>query len=120
VLFAAPGMPAGTDGAGWIAFDDDPPMARLIGTVALVLIPFEGGIAAGWRQLWPVLAPVVSLAVIGTAVSAVIVALGAAALFEFSLLEGLLLGAILAATHGAAAFARMRGAALACALRGAA
>jgi potassium/hydrogen antiporter len=108
VLFAALGMLVGTDGVGWIAFDDYP-MARLIGTVALVLILFEGGLAAGWRQLRPVLAPAVSLAVVGTVVTAVIVGLAAAALFEFSLLEGLLLGAILAATDGAAVFALMRG-----------
>ena len=108
VLFAALGMLVGTDGAGWIAFDDYR-LARLIGTVALVLILFEGGLAAGWRELRPVLRPAVSLAVIGTVVTAVIVGLAAAALFEFSLLEGLLLGAILAATDGAAVFALMRG-----------
>lgn len=108
VLFAALGMLVGTDGAGWIAFDDYR-MARLIGTVALVVILFEGGLAAGWRQLRPVLGPAVSLAVIGTLVTALIVGLAAAALFEFSLLEGLLLGAILAATDGAAVFALMRG-----------
>jgi potassium/hydrogen antiporter len=108
VLFAALGMLVGTDGAGWIAFDDYR-MARLIGTVALVVILFEGGLAAGWRQLRPVLGPAVSLAVIGTVVTALIVGLAAAALFEFSLLEGLLLGAILAATDGAAVFALMRG-----------
>jgi cell volume regulation protein A len=108
VLFAALGMLVGSDGTGWIAFDDYR-LARLIGTVALVLILFEGGLAAGWRQLRPVLGPAVSLAVVGTAVTAVIVGLAAAALFEFSLLEGLLLGAILAATDGAAVFALMRG-----------
>ena len=108
VLFAALGMLVGTDGAGWIAFDDYR-LARLIGTVALVLILFEGGLAAGWRELRPVLGPAVSLAVVGTVVTAVIVGLAAAALFEFSLLEGLLLGAILAATDGAAVFALMRG-----------
>ena len=108
VLFAALGMLVGTDGAGWIAFDDYR-LARLIGTVALVLILFEGGLTAGWRELRPVLGPAASLAVIGTVVTAVIVGLAAAALFEFSLLEGLLLGAILAATDGAAVFALMRG-----------
>src|SRR5581483_915420 len=67
VLFAALGMLVGTDGAGWIAFDAYR-MARLIGTVALVVILFEGGLAAGWQQLRPVLGPAVSLAVIGTVV----------------------------------------------------
>lgn len=108
VLFAALGMAVGSDGLGWIAFDDYR-LARLIGTAALVVILFEGGLAAGWRQLRPVLLPAASLAVIGTVVTAAIVGLAAGALFELSLLEGLLLGGILAATDGAAVFALMRG-----------
>jgi cell volume regulation protein A len=108
VLFAGLGMAVGSDGLGWIAFDDYR-LARLIGTVALVLILFEGGLAAGWRELRPMLLPAVSLAVVGTVVTAAIVGVAAGALFDFSLLEGLLLGAILAATDGAAVFALMRG-----------
>jgi cell volume regulation protein A len=46
VLFAALGMLVGSDGLGWIAFDDYR-LARLIGTVALTLILFEGGLASG-------------------------------------------------------------------------
>jgi hypothetical protein len=43
--------------------------------------------------------------VIGTVVTAVMVGAGASVLFDFSVLEGLLPGAILAATGGAAVFA---------------
>jgi cell volume regulation protein A len=49
------------------------------------------------------------LAVAGTIVTALIAGLAATWLFDFSLLEGLLLGAILAATDGAAVFALLRG-----------
>jgi cell volume regulation protein A len=108
VLFAGLGMLVGTDGLGWIAFDDYH-LARLIGTVALVLILFEGGLAAGWREVRPVLRPAVMLAVIATALTAAIVGVAASGLFDFSLLEGLLLGATLAATDGAAVFALLRG-----------
>lgn len=108
VLFAALGMVVGSDGFGWIAFDDYR-LARLIGTVALVLILFEGGLAAGWVRVRPVLRPALMLAVIGTVLTAAIIGLAATALFDVSLLEGLLLGAILAATDGAAVFALMRG-----------
>lgn len=108
VLFAGLGMLVGTDGLGWIAFDDYH-LARLIGTVALVLILFEGGLAAGWGELRPVLRPAVLLAVIATVLTAAIIAVAASGLFDFSLLEGLLLGATLAATDGAAVFALMRG-----------
>jgi cell volume regulation protein A len=101
-------MLVGSDGFGWIAFDDYK-LARMIGTVALVLILFEGGLAAGWRELRPVLRPAVLLAVVATVLTAAIVGLAASGLFDFSLLEGLLLGATLAATDGAAVFALLRG-----------
>jgi cell volume regulation protein A len=107
ILFAGLGMLIGSDGLGWVAFDDYR-LARLIGTVALVLILFEGGLAAGWVQLRRVLRPALLLAVIGTMLTAAIVGLAASALFDFSLLEGLLLGAILSATDGAAVFALLR------------
>ncbi len=54
ILFLATGMVIGSDGLGWIAFDDYR-LARLIGTIALVLILFEGGLSAGWGQIRPVL-----------------------------------------------------------------
>ena len=108
ILFAGLGMLVGSDGLGFIAFDDYR-LARLIGTIALVLILFEGGLASGWSEVRPVLRPALLLAVIGTVVTAAIVGLAASTLFNFSVLEGLLLGAILAATDGAAVFALMRG-----------
>ena len=67
VLFLAVGMLIGTDGLGWIDFEDYP-LARLIGTVALVFILFEGGLATGLPEIRPVLRPATALAVIGTAV----------------------------------------------------
>jgi cell volume regulation protein A len=108
VLFAGLGMLVGSDGLGWIPFADYE-LARLIGTIALVLILFEGGLASGWRELRPVLPPALALATVGTTLTALIVGLVASALFDFSMLEGLLLGAILAATDGAAVFALLRG-----------
>ncbi len=108
VLFVGVGMLVGSDGLGWLDFENYR-LARLIGTIALVLILFEGGLAAGWGQLRPVLRPALMLAVVATAVTAVIVGLAAAWLFGFSLLEGLLLGSILSATDGAAVFALLRG-----------
>jgi cell volume regulation protein A len=108
VLFAGLGMLVGSDGLGWIAFADYR-LARLVGTIALVLILFEGGLSAGWRELRPVLRPALTLAVVGTVATAAVVGLAAVSLFDFSALEGLLLGATLAATDGAAVFALLRG-----------
>ena len=111
VLFLAVGMVVGSDGAGWIYFDDYE-LARTIGVIALALILFEGGLTAGLLEIRPVLPAAISLALVGTALTAVIAGLAAAALFDFSTLEGLLVGAILATTDGAAIFALLRGSTL--------
>jgi cell volume regulation protein A len=108
ILFAGLGMLVGSDGLGLIPFDNYR-LARLIGTIALVLILYEGGLAAGWSEVRPVLRPALLLAVVGTVVTAAIVGLVASTLFDFSVLEGLLLGAILAPTDSAAVFALLRG-----------
>jgi cell volume regulation protein A len=111
VLFLGVGMAIGSDGLGWIDFDNYV-RARDIGIVALALILFEGGLVAGWGEIRPVLGSAVSLAVLGTLLTAAICGLAATWLFDFSLLEGLLLGSIVAATDGAAIFAMLRGSAL--------
>ncbi|MEA2272136.1 MAG: potassium/hydrogen antiporter [Solirubrobacteraceae bacterium] len=107
VLFLGLGMAVGTDGAGWVDFTDYR-LARSVGIVALALILFEGGLTSGLREVRPVLAAAASLALVGTIVTAVVAGLAAAWLFDFSTLEGLLLGAILSATDSAAIFALLR------------
>jgi cell volume regulation protein A len=111
VLFLALGMLVGSDGFGWIEFDDYE-TARIVGVVALALILFEGGLAAGFKEIRPVLLPSAGLAIVGTITTAVIAGLAAAWLFDFTILEGLLLGSILSSTDGAAVFAVLRGSTL--------
>lgn len=111
VLFLGVGMLVGSDGLGWVDFSDYE-LAREIGIVALALILFEGGLNAGWGEIRPVLKPVLSLAFLGTLITAVICGLAATWLFDLPLLEGLLLGAIISSTDGAAIFALLRGTAL--------
>jgi potassium/hydrogen antiporter len=107
LLFLFLGMAIGTDGLGWIDFDDYA-LARRIGIIALALILFEGGLTSGLLEIRPVLAPALSLAVVGTIVTAVVTGLAAALLFDLSTLDGMLLGSVLAATDGAAIFALLR------------
>ena len=111
LLFLGLGMAIGSDGLGWIDFNDYE-LARTIGTIALALILFDGGMRAGIAEIRPVLAPAISLATLGTAITAVLTGLVAAWLFDLSTLEGLLLGAIVASTDGAAIFALLRGSTL--------
>lgn len=107
VLFLGVGMLVGSDVLGWLDFDDYE-LARRVGVVALALILFEGGLTSGLKEIRPVLGSAVSLAFIGTLGTAVIVGLGASLFFDFSTLEGLLLGSVLASTDGAAIFALLR------------
>ena len=111
VLFLGVGMALGSDAVGLISFSDYE-LARFLGTTALAMILFEGGLAAGWRVIRPVLAPALSLALVGTLVTAIVTGLAAAWLLDLSTLEGLLLGSILSATDGAAIFAVLRGSTL--------
>jgi potassium/hydrogen antiporter len=107
LLFLGLGMAIGSDGLGWIAFDDYE-LARTIGIVALALILFEGGLTSGLFEIRAVLPSAVSLAVVGTVVTAAVTGLAAAWLLDLSTLEGLLMGAVLASTDGAAIFALLR------------
>lgn len=111
VLFLGLGMAIGSDGLGWIEFDDYE-RARTIGVIALVLILFEGGFNAGFGEIRPVLRSALSLALVGTLVTALIAGFAAHLLFDLSLLEGLLLGSIVSSTDGAAIFALLRGSSL--------
>src|SRR5437773_1931520 len=111
VVVLGVGMAIGSDGAGWIHFDDYE-LAERIGVVALALILFEGGLAAGLGEIRPVLGAALALAVVGTLITAVIAGLAAAWLFDLSTVEGLLVGSIVASTDGAAIFALLRGSTL--------
>ena len=107
MLFLGIGMLVGSDGLGWISFSNYE-LARDIGVVALALILFEGGLNAGFDEIRPVLGVSISLAFVGTVLTAAITGLAAAALFGFTTKEGLLVGSIIAATDGAAVFAVLR------------
>src|SRR3954453_9362176 len=107
VLFLGLGMAIGSDGTGWIKLGDYE-LARVVGVVALALILFEGGLASGLLEIRPVLGTAVSLALIATPLTALIAGAAAVLLFDFDVKEGLLVGAVLASTDGAAIFAVLR------------
>ncbi len=108
VLFLGLGMAVGSDGLGIISFGDYE-LARTIGVIALALILFEGGLAAGLPEIRPVLGSALSLALLGTLLTAVVTGLAASWLLDLTTLEGMLVGSIVSATDGAAIFALLRG-----------
>src|SRR3954466_8494162 len=112
VLFLGLGMAIGSDGLGLIDFGHtlhDVQLARTIGVIAIVLILFEGGLAAGWDEIRPVLGTGISLATLGTLATALITGFAAHWLLDIDLLAGLLLGSIAATTDSAAVFSVLRG-----------
>ncbi|MBW4437351.1 MAG: potassium/proton antiporter [Pleurocapsa minor GSE-CHR-MK-17-07R] len=108
VLFLAIGMLAGSDGPGGVYFDS-PSLAQGVGVVALAFILFSGGLDTQWGHMRPVLLPGLSLATIGVIISATLVGVMASQVLGFTMLEGMLLGAIIASTDAAAVFAMLGG-----------
>ncbi|NUQ83778.1 MAG: potassium/proton antiporter [Anaerolineales bacterium] len=107
LLFLALGMLAGADGPGGIYFDD-PALSQFIGIIALNLILFAGGLETEWKDIRPVLKEGIALSTLGVLLTALAVGLVAQALLDFSLLQGLLLGAIVSSTDAAAVFSILR------------
>ena len=64
LLFLAVGMLAGSEGVGGIAFESAS-QARSLGTVALLVILFSGGLDTRWAAVRPVLAPGLVLSTVG-------------------------------------------------------
>ena len=111
LLFLALGMIVGSEGLGGVEYDDVE-LTQTLGTIALVLILFEGGLSAGWKEIRPVVGTAISLALVGTILTALIAGAAATWLLDLSLLEGLILGSAIAATDSAAIFAVLRGSTL--------
>ncbi|MBN2386271.1 MAG: potassium/proton antiporter [Anaerolineales bacterium] len=103
LLFLVLGMLAGSDGPGGIYFDD-PAIAQSVGVVALVLILFSGGINTEWESVRSVIREGLILSTLGVLITALTVGLFASILLEFTLAEGMLLGAIVSSTDAAAVF----------------
>lgn len=108
LLFLGLGMLAGSEGLGGVEFDDAE-LTRTLGTVALILILFEGGLAAGWREIRPVVATALSLATLGTIATALLAGLAAALILDLGTLESMIIGAAIATTDSAAIFGVLRG-----------
>ncbi|GAB4176323.1 MAG: potassium/proton antiporter [Wenzhouxiangellaceae bacterium] len=106
LLFLLLGLAAGS----WlpVQFDDHGTAFRL-GTVALVLILFDGGLNTPWKVARAHLAPASVLATLGVAGTALLMAT-AAWLLGLGWIEALLLGAIVSSTDAAAVFSALRGA----------
>lgn len=102
LLFLIVGGLAGVEGIGKIPFDDYNFAFRL-GTTALVLILFDGGLNTSFAQARSVMLPAAVLATVGVVATAGLVAVVAHAL-GLTWPMALLLGAIVSSTDAAAVF----------------
>jgi cell volume regulation protein A len=107
ILFLVVGMLAGSDGPGGIYFNDFK-IAQLLGVVALNFILFSGGLETKWESIKPILWQGISLSTIGVLITAFSVGIFSSYLLGYSLLEGMLLGAIVSSTDAAAVFSILR------------
>jgi potassium/hydrogen antiporter len=107
LLFLAMGMLAGSEGLGGIEFEGYSLSFRL-GTLALVLILFDGGLNTSMVSLRQGIRPAAVLATAGVAVTAMLVALGAR-LLGFPWPAAFLVGAVVSSTDAAAVFSVLRG-----------
>lgn len=106
LLFLALGVLIGEEGLG-IDFEDFA-LAQDLSVAALVIILAEGGLTTRWGELRSALAPAVTLATLGVAVSVGATAAVAVALLGMEWGTALLLAAVIGSTDSAAVFAVLR------------
>ena len=103
LVFLAIGMLAGDSGPGQLQFDDVR-TTYLVGSVALALILFDGGLRTRFQSIRSVLAPSMELATVGVLFTALITAPVAKYALDLNWTEALLIGAVVASTDAAAVF----------------
>jgi len=108
LLFLGLGMLAGSEGLGGIWFDS-PAVAMAVGSVALCLILFDGGLQTDLEHVTRgVASRGIALATLGVILTAVVTGGFATLVLGMPIIEGLLLGAILSSTDAAAVFSVLR------------
>ncbi|HKA75615.1 MAG TPA: potassium/proton antiporter [Pseudolabrys sp.] len=103
LVFLLVGMMAGEGGPGGIKFDDVG-TAYIVGSIALALILFDGGLRTRFASFRNVLAPSVTLATVGVLITALLTAPVAQLVLGLGWIQALLIGAVVASTDAAAVF----------------
>lgn len=104
VFFIAAGMVLSR-----FVYFDNAFLAQLVGTFALIVILFEGGMQTKYTTIRPVIPSALSLATIGVLITTVIIGISATYILGISLEEGLLFGAIVGSTDASAVFSVLGG-----------
>jgi cell volume regulation protein A len=103
LVFILVGMMAGEGGPGGIKFDDVG-TAYMVGSIALALILFDGGLRTRFATFRNVLGPALTLATVGVLITTFLSAPVAKLVLGIGWLQALLIGAVVASTDAAAVF----------------
>jgi cell volume regulation protein A len=106
LVFLGIGLLAGEDGLG-ISFDNAN-AAYFICSIALAVILFDSGFGTSLAEFRKVAAPAITLATVGVVLTTGLVGIAAYYVADFSLLEALLMAAIVSSTDAAAVFFLLR------------
>ena len=107
LIFIVLGMLFGSDGLVGIYFDNYE-LASTLSSLGLVFIMFYGGFGTNWKMAKPVALPSVSMSSLGVIITAGLTGLFCHLVIKTTLLEGILIGAIVASTDAASVFAVLR------------
>ena len=107
LVFLLIGMLAGEDGPGGIKFDDFQ-STFLIGSLALAVILFDGGLRTKLAAVRGAMAPSLILATVGVVITATLTGAFALMVLDLTWLEAFLLGSVVASTDAAAVFFLLR------------
>jgi cell volume regulation protein A len=103
LVFLIFGMLAGEEGPGGLRFDDVR-TAYIVGSIALALILFDGGLRTRFSTFRSVLVPSLTLATVGVLMTAALTAPVAHLALGLGWTESLLVGSVVASTDAAAVF----------------
>ena len=107
LIFIILGMLFGSDGVVGIYFDDYE-LTNSLCSIALIFIMFYGGFGTNWEMAKPVAIPSILMSTLGVIITAGLTGLFCVVVFNTTLLEGLLIGSIVASTDAASVFSILR------------
>lgn len=107
ILFMLVGMLAGVDGLGGINFYDMR-VSKFIGTLALIVILFSGGLDTRFADIRPVVGRGLLLSTLGVIITAILTGLFTKLMTPLSYTQSFLVGAVISSTDAAAVFTILR------------
>ena len=107
LIFIILGMLFGSDGLVGIYFDNYE-LASKLSSLALVFIMFYGGFGTNWKMAKSIAMPAILMSSLGVVITAGLTGLFCYLVIKTTLLEGLLIGSIIASTDAASVFAVLR------------